>query len=179
VTYDQQIEWLTNDPEVIDRYESLLGLMIPTIGLLIAPMGLFPDYFGVYASAILLLTLSAVETACSLSTNLHVQVFRFVLFSIWYPFTFATWVTFQAHKFGYTHFGGLYAIIAVTSGSVNFTNDALTFRVTTDGRSAMAWINVILIACCGVFLIFGIFLWVWDSYKRHKKSMQHTKPLVH
>eukprot|EP01126_Amoeba_proteus_P052758 TRINITY_DN639_c0_g3_i7.p1 TRINITY_DN639_c0_g3~~TRINITY_DN639_c0_g3_i7.p1 ORF type:complete len:448 (+),score=78.44 TRINITY_DN639_c0_g3_i7:81-1424(+) len=107
-TYNQQLEILTHDDhETIEKYSTILGILIPSFGIGIAPMGLIPDYFGINVSVTILLLISIGDVVCALFTNLQLLLFRFVLFSLWYPFTFATWVTFIAKKFGYRHFGGI------------------------------------------------------------------------
>lgn len=178
-TYDDQIELLTDDNEIVDRYETILGLMIPAIGLGLAPMGLFPDHFGVNASVVLLLILSIGDVVCSLFPNVELQLFRFVLFSIWYPFTFATWVTFIAKRFGFTHFGGIFAVIAAVTGFVVMANNVMIDYAVANGKEGFMWCSVWQITVCGVFLILAIMLWVWTLYKNHKKSMGHHSPYVH
>lgn len=177
-TYNEQISFLSDDPKVIAKYQDMLGWMIPAIGMSVTPLGAFPDRFGVNSSIILLLVMSASEVACSLSANLHLQIFRFVLFSIWFPFMFATWVTFQAHKFGYKHFGTISGIIATTCGAVAFANKSIIDYATETGQLGYRWVATWQIVICGIFLILGIFLWVWTIYKGFRKRMDFMAPYV-
>ncbi len=57
--------------------------------------------------------------------NLPLQMLRFIVFSIYFPFLYAVWGAFINMQLNYENYGILYGLIAVVAGCVNLISDPL------------------------------------------------------
>jgi hypothetical protein len=166
------------DPNLISQYGHILGLMIPIFGLVMSPGGLLIDYFGLVIPIFFEIVLSGLSAACFYLRDQPVQIFRYIIFSIYYPFTYTIWADFLIKKFGYEYYGSLYAIIAVTSGLMNFLNTALLDL--PQSYDVYFWINTgwILVSVAFVpYCLYYFFLW-FTGRLTHSTTIDETDPLV-
>jgi len=76
-------------------------------------------------AVVLLILLSCLCTLFGLFHNVTLQIPRYVLFSAFLPLTFSLWTTFLIDRFGYSHFGVLFAGGAISIGLVTFVDTPL------------------------------------------------------
>jgi hypothetical protein len=167
------------DPNLISEYGHILGLLIPVCGLIMSPGGILIDYFGLVIPIFFEIVLSSLSAACFYFRIPQLQILRYIIFSIYYPFTYTLWADFLIKKFGYEYYGSLYAIIAITSGSINFVNTALLDLPQT--YTVYFWINTGWILASLAFIPYCVYyLIVWLSRLRDVETIivDEHEPLV-
>eukprot|EP01125_Pyxidicula_operculata_P005006 TRINITY_DN1846_c0_g1_i1.p1 TRINITY_DN1846_c0_g1~~TRINITY_DN1846_c0_g1_i1.p1 ORF type:complete len:445 (+),score=49.90 TRINITY_DN1846_c0_g1_i1:60-1394(+) len=152
-TSDQQLSLISDDEDLVNEYSTILALMIPSVGLVLGPVGLAIDKLGIAAGCIFLVVVSAGTTVAALFPIMPLQLFRFILFSIAYPYTYALWASFLVEMFGYDNYGVLFSGVALCSGLLNLIGNWLISEALEKG---FYLVNLVLTGVSGVFLIYPI-----------------------
>jgi len=122
-TYNDQFALHLSAAQV-SKYNTVFGVLLPGIGMLAGPIGIFFDKFGVNAALVLVVLLSTTSSVCGMlvySTGIFgaSQIVRMLVFSIYYPMIYGVWAFAIINKYGTSNFGVLYGIIAILAGILN------------------------------------------------------------
>jgi len=153
-TSNQQLRLVTNNEDTQNLYEYILALMIPVLGMAVSPLGLIIDKFGINVAVYFYVAMSCICDVLGIVRNSPLQILRFIVFSIYYPFTFTLWADFIAKKFGFINYGVLFGIVALVSGIFGFAETSLVnFAVETNQYD---WVNIGWMICTILGLIYPV-----------------------
>jgi len=153
-SYQQLTAIAPNDPNKVNNFNAIFGIMLPVVGLLAGPIGFVIDKFGLNAGIILCVIMSCVSSGCGLVMSLDLQIFRFILFSAYFPYIYALWCSFIAMKFGFENYGILYGLVAICAGLVNLASTPISnYALQTND---FFLINLIFLAISATFLIYPL-----------------------
>jgi len=159
-TSNQQLDLLTDDAALKSTYSVVLAYMLPIIGIVSAPAGLVLDRFGVNAGIFFFVTLCCIAHGIGIIRNMPLQIVRFVLFSIYYPYTYTLWADIICKKFGFATYGVLFGVVAAVSGVFGFATTALVnFAIKTN---QFDWINIGWIFGTLMGLIYPVIMLVYS-----------------
>eukprot|EP01120_Amphizonella_sp_Union-15-10_P008466 TRINITY_DN3052_c0_g1_i1.p1 TRINITY_DN3052_c0_g1~~TRINITY_DN3052_c0_g1_i1.p1 ORF type:complete len:440 (+),score=58.88 TRINITY_DN3052_c0_g1_i1:94-1413(+) len=138
----------------VNLYNTVLGFMVPIVGLIAGPVGLIIDKWGHEVGVLFLLCLSSTSSFIGLVPQLDIQLIRFFLFSLYFPLVYGVWSALIGIKFGYSNYGVLFGTIAIGCGALNFLATPL------DSLSAYYgtyfWVNLGLLVLSSVFVFYPI-----------------------
>jgi len=153
-TSNQQLDLITKDSSLKNTYAVILAYLLPTIGLVVAPLGLILDRYGINTGIFFFVALSCIGHALGIIRNMPLQIVRFVVFSTYFPYTYTLWADFIVKKFGFSTYGVLFGVVAAVSGVFGFATTALVnFAVTTNQYD---WVNIGWILCSILGLIYPV-----------------------
>lgn len=157
-TSDQQTMLVTTDKKTLTQYGHILAIILPVLGIVTSPMGLIIDNFGINVGILLFVVLSTSAHAIGIIRILPLQIFRFVIFSIYYTFTYTLWADFIIKKFGFANYGVLFGIVAAVAGAFSF---ATTFLVDfTLNTGQFDWMNTFWIGATTLGLVYpAVVMW--------------------
>eukprot|EP01126_Amoeba_proteus_P020877 TRINITY_DN2118_c0_g1_i8.p1 TRINITY_DN2118_c0_g1~~TRINITY_DN2118_c0_g1_i8.p1 ORF type:complete len:407 (+),score=68.03 TRINITY_DN2118_c0_g1_i8:141-1223(+) len=173
-TFHQQLMIIThgNTTQVL-YYSNILGIVLPTLGIVVAPLGLFIHRFGVEMSISLLLSLVLGDLLCAISGLVSLVLLRFVLVSIWISYCFAVWIVFIEKKFGYAFYGGLFSVVGTSSAILLFANGALINFATSRGWNGFFVVylfQIILVCLLFLYPIAALVRFLHEKYFSKKEN---------
>eukprot|EP01126_Amoeba_proteus_P020865 TRINITY_DN2118_c0_g1_i17.p1 TRINITY_DN2118_c0_g1~~TRINITY_DN2118_c0_g1_i17.p1 ORF type:complete len:487 (+),score=64.34 TRINITY_DN2118_c0_g1_i17:92-1552(+) len=173
-TFHQQLMIITlgNSAQVL-HYSDILGILLPTLGIVVAPFGLFVHRFGVEMSISLLLSLVLGDLLCAISGLVSLVLLRFVLVSIWISYCFAVWIVFIEKKFGYAFYGGLFSVVGTSSAILLFANGALINFATSRGWNGFFVVylfQIILVCLLFLYPIAALVRFLHEKYFSKKEN---------
>jgi len=139
-TSQQQLGLVTRNPNTQNSYENILGILIPTVGIVVSPLGLVFDKFGINSSIFFFVYACVISTGLGVIRNLPLQILRFIVFSIYYPYTYTVWADFITKVFGLETFGVQFGIIAAIAGVEQFAITVLQDYAIEN--NSFDWINI-------------------------------------
>jgi len=140
-TSNQQLELITSNQNTLNLYGEILGILIPTLGIVVSPLGLVFDKFGINSSIFFFIYSCVIATGLGVIKNLPLQIFRFIVFSIYFPYTYTVWADFITKVFGLETFGVQFGIIAAISGVEQFAVTVLV-NYAIEKKNTFDWINI-------------------------------------
>jgi len=169
-TSNQQLALVSKNHDTLNLYAEILGILIPTVGIIVAPFGLLFDKYGINSSIYFFVYCCILSTALGVVRNLPLQIFRFIIFSIYYPYTYTVWADFITKTFGLETFGVQFGIVAAVSGIEQFAlTSVVNYAIQTNNFD---WINIVWIFITLLGLIYPLAT-IWGNNPIPKnKSIQ-------
>jgi len=139
-TSDQQLGLITKNNNDLNLYRAILALMIPVLGILSSPLGLLFDKFGINFSIFFFIIICIISTGLGVVKNLEIQILRFILFSVYYPYTYTVWADFLTKRFGLATFGLQFGIIAAVAAVEQFAlSPLINYAIIANSYD---WVNI-------------------------------------
>eukprot|EP01119_Soliformovum_irregulare_P017872 TRINITY_DN5375_c0_g2_i1.p1 TRINITY_DN5375_c0_g2~~TRINITY_DN5375_c0_g2_i1.p1 ORF type:complete len:457 (-),score=105.61 TRINITY_DN5375_c0_g2_i1:78-1448(-) len=171
-TTSQQLSLLIPTDPHQDLYLTIFGAFVPALGFVSGPLGIVMDKFGISAGTILLLFMSALSSAAGVIANGGVQIFRFAIFSIYFPFIYGVWGATIAYRFGLENYGFLYGLISIFAGCLNFAATPLSDMAVAANSFFAVNIGFLVVNC--LLVIYPAIVWI---HERRQKT-EDAEPLI-
>jgi len=112
--------------------------------------------------------LSTAAHAIGIMRILPLQIVRFVLFSIFYPFTYTLWADFIVKKFGFANYGVLFGMVAAVAGVLSFATTALVDFTLNTGQ--FDWVNIGWIGATVIGLVYPAVMMFVDCGRVYERK---------